>query len=113
MAFRNYAQGYFHILLPLQTLSCFNNGKIFFQWSKTALHKAAEEGHVDVVKYLVENGADVNATDKVRMMCAISQMRISVAIIISTQTQILLKIFRNALSLWPVNACKIFVLALL
>jgi hypothetical protein len=57
----------------------FNNGKIFFQFGSTALYKAAEKGHVDVVKYLVENGADVNPTRSVRMMCTISQMRISIA----------------------------------
>jgi hypothetical protein len=31
---------------------------------RTALHLAAEEGHFDVVKWLVEHGANVNATDK-------------------------------------------------
>ena len=74
VASRNYARGYFHILLPLQTLSCFNDSKIFFQWDVTALYNAARGLHVDVVKCLVENGAEVNATDVVRIMCTISQM---------------------------------------
>ena len=28
---------------------------------------AANAGHVDIVKYLVENGAEVNAADKVKI----------------------------------------------
>ena len=35
---------------------------------------AASRGDVDVVKSLVENGAEVNATNWVRMMCTISQL---------------------------------------
>ena len=31
---------------------------------KTALHFAAEKGHVDVAKVLIQNGADVNAVDE-------------------------------------------------
>ena len=30
----------------------------------TALHFAAEKGHVDVAKVLIQNGADVNAVDE-------------------------------------------------
>ena len=33
----------------------------------TPLHKAAHEGHVDVVRYLVEQGADINIKDGVRV----------------------------------------------
>ena len=33
----------------------------------TPLHKAAHEGHVDVVRYLVEQGADINIKDWVRV----------------------------------------------
>ena len=47
---------------------------IVFQCGETALYRAAWRGHVDVVKYLIENGAEVNATDVVRIMCTISQM---------------------------------------
>ena len=32
------------------------------RWATTALHSAASEGHLEVVKYLVEQGADINAT---------------------------------------------------
>ena len=32
--------------------------------NKTALLLASEKGDYEIVKYLVENGADVNATDK-------------------------------------------------
>ena len=35
------------------------------QNGKRALHLAAEEGHADTVKLLLENGADTNATDDV------------------------------------------------
>ena len=31
--------------------------------NETSLHLAAQKGHVDVAKVLVENGADVNAID--------------------------------------------------
>ena len=33
------------------------------RYGYTALHLAAEDGHVDVVKVLLQNGADVNAVD--------------------------------------------------
>ena len=38
----------------------------------TALHWASENGHLDVVKFLVEQGADTNATDKVCAAVSIS-----------------------------------------
>ena len=34
---------------------------------RTVLHDAALGGHLDVVKYLVENGASLNAEDEVRL----------------------------------------------
>ena len=37
----------------------------------TALYIAAQNGHIDIVKHLIENGANINATDEVcfAMMC--------------------------------------------
>ena len=37
------------------------------QWRKSALSLAAERGDVDVMKVLIEKGADVNTEDKVIM----------------------------------------------
>ncbi len=36
---------------------------------------AAEEGHVDIVKYLIQQGVQVDAKNKVRIMCTICHMR--------------------------------------
>ena len=33
----------------------------------TALHKAAEGGHMDVVRYLVENEADISIQERTRV----------------------------------------------
>ena len=33
---------------------------------RTALHEAAKEGHAEVCRYLLKQGAHVNATDNVR-----------------------------------------------
>ena len=38
---------------------------MFLQDHQTPLHWAAMRGHTDVVKLLIEKGADVNAKDKV------------------------------------------------
>ena len=45
----------------------FHNCKILVQNGKTARHYAAWRGNLDIVKYLVENGANVNAKDEVRL----------------------------------------------
>ena len=45
------------------------------QDGETALHVSAGEGHVDVVKELLERGADVAATDKVRVECVVHVVR--------------------------------------
>ena len=37
------------------------------QWGRSALSLAAERDHVDVMKVLIEKGADVNTQDKVIM----------------------------------------------
>ena len=37
------------------------------QDGRTALHYAAAIGHIQIVKLLIENGANVNANDKVRV----------------------------------------------
>ena len=38
---------------------------MFLQDHQTPLHWAASEGHTDIVKIMIEKGADVNAKDKV------------------------------------------------
>ena len=46
------------------------------QDGRTALFWSAENGHVDVVKELLERGADVAATtDKVRVECVVHVVR--------------------------------------
>ena len=37
------------------------------QYGRTALHEAAEGGHKDVIKLLLINGADKDATDRVSL----------------------------------------------
>ena len=37
------------------------------QWGRSALSLALEGGHVDVMKVLIEGGADANTQDKVIM----------------------------------------------
>ena len=43
----------------------------FLQDGWTALLWSAKEGHMDVVKELLERGADVAATDTVRVECVV------------------------------------------
>ena len=40
---------------------------ICFQWFQTPLHEASREGHLETVRLFLEQGADVNARDKVSM----------------------------------------------
>ena len=47
------------ILCPLYRM-IMNN-----QWGMRALHRAAEKGHIETVKLLLENEADANAADNV------------------------------------------------
>ena len=35
----------------------------------TALHLASSKGHLDIVKYLIEKGADINIKIKVSVYC--------------------------------------------
>ena len=43
---------------------------VFLQFSRTALHRAAKEGHNNVVTFLCSHGAGVNDVDKwVSSMC--------------------------------------------
>jgi ankyrin repeat protein len=43
------------------------NRELFVQWGGSPLTYAADGGHTDCVKYLLENGADHNHTDSVRL----------------------------------------------
>ena len=45
------------------------------QYGSTALLWSAVNGHVDVVKELLERGADVAATTKVRVECVVHVVR--------------------------------------
>ena len=38
---------------------------VFLQYHQTPLHHSAMWGHTDIMKILIEKGADVNAKDKV------------------------------------------------
>jgi ankyrin repeat protein len=39
-----------------------------YQFGETALMKASEDGHLDVVQVLLAEGADINATNKASYM---------------------------------------------
>ena len=39
-----------------------------YQGGCTALHHAADDGHIEVMRLLLERGADVNASNKVSNM---------------------------------------------
>ncbi len=40
------------------------NNQIYTPYSRTPLHAAAANGHLEVVKFLIENGADIYLKDK-------------------------------------------------
>ena len=42
---------------------------MWLQNGDTALLLACQEGHIECVRYLVENGADIEAKDNVSNMC--------------------------------------------
>ena len=44
---------------------CYYNDMLLLQDSWTALHFACRNGHVEVVKLLMSNNADISATDEV------------------------------------------------
>ena len=44
---------------------------VYYQWGETPLYIASEHGHLEVVKYLKEAGADINAADNVSMCVSI------------------------------------------
>ena len=53
--------GNFRPFSPAKLCQVFHNFKSLLQSHEMALHRVASEGHVDMVKYLAENGAEVNA----------------------------------------------------
>ena len=44
---------------------------VYYQNGYTPLYKASEKGHLEVVKYLKEAGADINTKDDVSMCVSI------------------------------------------
>ena len=44
---------------------CYYNDMLLLQGGSTALHWACRNGHVEVVKLLMSNNADISATTKV------------------------------------------------
>ena len=44
---------------------CYYNDMSLLQYGWTALHLACNNGHVEVVKLLMSNNADISATDDV------------------------------------------------
>ena len=43
-----------------------------FQWLKAPLHHATENEHLDIAKYLIEQGALINVKNEVRTHCYLS-----------------------------------------
>ena len=54
------------IMYDIQQPSCFTHRHIM-QYKWTPLHLAAQNGHTEVVKSLVELGADIGAVEGVRL----------------------------------------------
>ena len=44
---------------------CYYNDMLLLQYGYTALHRACYNGHVEVVKLLMSNNADISATNDV------------------------------------------------
>ena len=52
---------------------CYYTDMLLLQAGRTALHHACINGHVEVLKLLISNNADVAATDNVSVYCLRSQ----------------------------------------
>ena len=46
-------------------ISCYCIDMLLLQDGMTALHRACCNGHAEIVKYLINNNADISATDNV------------------------------------------------
>ena len=46
-------------------ICCYYIDMLLLQGGRTALHYACRNGHTEIVKYLINNNADVSATDNV------------------------------------------------
>ena len=46
-------------------ICCYYIDMLLLQGGMTALHYACSEGHTEVVKYLINDNADISATDNV------------------------------------------------
>jgi hypothetical protein len=44
-----------------------------YSFSQTTLHVASEKGHLEIVKYLISKGADIDATDVVSFTICVTK----------------------------------------